>query len=76
MFDRAKSKYLQAFESLHKLGDVAMSMSERGEKYEVKNAHWVCKPSFYKSVCMYVCMYVCAMLRFVRTILYYMFTVS
>ena len=56
MFDRAKSKYLQAFESLHKLGDVAMSMSERGEKYEVKNAHWVCKPSFYKSVCMYVCM--------------------
>ena len=27
-------------------------------------------------VCMYVCMYVCAMLRFVRTILYYIFTVS
>ena len=53
MFDRAKSKYLQAFESLHKLGDIAMSMSERGEKYEVKNAHWVCKPSFYK---IYVCM--------------------
>ena len=35
MFDRAKSKYLKAFEDLHKLGDITMSTSERGEKHEV-----------------------------------------
>ena len=35
MFDRAKSKYLKAFEDLHKIGDITMSKSERGETHEV-----------------------------------------
>ena len=35
------------------LSAIKENSKKRGEKYEVKNAHWVCKPSFYK---MYVCM--------------------
>ena len=55
MFDRAKSKYLEAFEDLHKIGDITMSMSERDEKqHEVQYIYPLFVISFQTHVCMYV----------------------